>query len=1033
MHQLRHRAVIAGYSGFGNTGDDAILLAMLDHLREAGGEHLRFTVIGGDQTPNPLPPEVETLSWSNPAAIAASIQASSLVILGGGGLFHDYWGFNPDLLLTEDHWGLSLFAAPAILAALHRKPLILYAVGVGPLFSEHGRRFTRVIAELAALITVRDPDSRRLLESLGIPKDRVAITADPAFALPLALPPPSPHTPPRVAVALRNWSFGVDQSFWEQEVARALDLFLDQTGGEAVLIPFQASSDPHEDDLSVARRLHAQLRHRNRCSVIEETLSPLQTAARLAEVDLVLGMRLHALIFAISAGVPCVALSYDPKVASVMEMAGLGPFSVGLGAVDAPHLASLMRRALHTPPASAHAGLAREAKRNALLALDLLHQESFTPPPPPHDFHDILRRSLETHIRLSQHLRAQLSAFEAQPHHPGPSPGSLAALSAERDALQTQLAELRSRLADYDALQTQLAELRSRLADYDALQTQLAELRSRLAGYDALQTQLQNAETRIRHLCHDLDLAWNDQRILEADAERDQLRTELRAARHALDAARHHLAQLQATSWPALSKRALHLLLDLAQRCTPELLRAAVRDFYLRHIYFRLFPERIPGPASAGPPPEEMPLLRVRSGYGPFLQFKRQLMRSLPADFSSLSSGGRPGLVSIVLPVYNGARFVRESIESVLGQTYPAWELIIVDDGSTDATPGILAAYAHHPQIKLLHQQNQKLPAALNLGFRHAAGEFLTWTSDDNRMLPDCLAELTAFLRAHPHVELVYADEEIIDASGQPALGSDFCPGYQTPPGSNFICWPRDPGELNFIQNNYLGGCFLYRAWAARIVGDYDPAKFGFEDYDYWMRFNALFRIAHLGLRKPLYQYRLHDASLSARDKELQITERVRQFMPLEQQRRRFFSSGADVTFLGSHPWFAQMAAAYRRAGLNVFVFHQDDPDQRYHYQVTRAWDKALLICGPRVLQQSPQLFHWLRSCSHPVVALLTPSPPEPDWASLADWIVATTSPETWPATPGSAASPSLLASDAQALLFPLLAAASVTAFARRS
>jgi polysaccharide pyruvyl transferase CsaB len=1009
MHNFRHRAVIAGYSGFGNTGDEAILAAMLDHLREVSAGALRFTVVSGDR-PADYGPDVEILPWTDPAALAAAIQTSSLVLLGGGGLFHDYWGFNPDLLLTQNHWGLSLFAGPAFLAALHHKPLMLYAVGVGPLCSEHGRRFTRIVAGLASVISVRDPNSRLALESLGIPGHRVFVTADPAFALPLAPPPPATpaQRPPRLAVALRNWSLGVDQSFWEQEVARALDLFLGETGGEVVLVPFQSSSDPHEDDVTAARRLSAQLRQSGRCELLAEPLPPLQTAARLAEADLVLGMRLHALIFAIAAGVPCVALSYDPKVASIMESAGLSQFCADLGAVEAPPLASLLLRALQTRPAAPRADFALQAKHNAQLAWNLLQTQPFVPPPLPPGFLDALRRSLETHLRLSQSLSLRVAELETRLAEPPlPSPLSPPDLNAPRESLAALSAER------------------------DAAVAQLQELRQRLAGYQEIETRLEQAETRIRHLSHDLDLAWNDQRILEADAESAQLRAELRAARHALETARLRLSQLEATSWRALGKRGLHLLLDLAQRCTPEVLRAAVRDYYLRHVYFRFYPERIPGPAAAGPPPEEMPILRVRSGYGPYLQFKRELMRGLPADFSALSAGGRPGLVSIVLPVYNGAAYVRESIESVLQQTYPAWELIVVDDGSTDETPQILAAFAGHPQIKLLRQENQKLPAALNFGFRHASGEFLTWTSDDNRMLPDCLAELTAFLRAHPHVELVYADEEIIDASGHPALGSSFCPGYQTPPGSNLICWPRDPGELNFVQNNYLGGCFLYRAWAARILGDYDPTKFGFEDYDYWMRFNALFRVAHLGLRKPLYQYRLHEASLSARDKELQITERVRQFMPLEEQRRRFFASGADVAFLGSHPWFGEMAAAYRRAGLNVFAFDADDPTRRHHYQVTRAWDKSILICGPQTLQQAPQLLEWLRLQFRPVVFLLAPAPPDPAWAQLADWIVAT-SPQAWPAAAELAVRRALLAAEAQSLLYPLLAAASVTAFARR-
>jgi len=93
---------------------------------------------------------------------------------------------------------------------------------------------------------------------------------------------------------------------------------------------------------------------------------------------------------------------------------------------------------------------------------------------------------------------------------------------------------------------------------------------------------------------------------------------------------------------------------------------------------------------------------------------------------------------------------------------------------------------------------------------------------------------------------MVYADEELIDERGRPALNSDFCKIYQSPQGSNFLRRPRDAGELNFIQNNFIEAAFSTVMDSARR-SDYSEQCFGFEDYDYWMRMNALFRIAHLG------------------------------------------------------------------------------------------------------------------------------------------------------------------------------------------
>jgi glycosyltransferase involved in cell wall biosynthesis len=242
----------------------------------------------------------------------------------------------------------------------------------------------------------------------------------------------------------------------------------------------------------------------------------------------------------------------------------------------------------------------------------------------------------------------------------------------------------------------------------------------------------------------------------------------------------------------------------------------------------------------------------------------------------------------------------------------------LVDDGSTDRTPEVLAHYSEHPKVRRLRQVNRKLPAALNAGFAEARGEFFTWISDDNRMHPSMLAELVGFLESHADVEMVYADEELIDEHGAPAVNSNFCKIYQSSEGSNLLRRPRDPGELNFIQNNFIGGCFLYRAWSARVIGDYSEECFGFEDYDYWMRMNALFRIAHLGKQGILYSYRLHPRSLTAREKELRIADRARYFTAVEAERRKFFIDGFDIQFAGTHAWFSALAEAYRRSGHNV-------------------------------------------------------------------------------------------------------------------
>ena len=125
------------------------------------------------------------------------------------------------------------------------------------------------------------------------------------------------------AIALRHWDIGVDPSQWEEQVALALDAFLERHGGVAVFVPFQALGEDLVNDVGGrAARARAPARTRPRTVLLEGASSPAEKAAVLAGCDVVLGMRLHSLVFAMSAGVAAVALAYDPKVRAAMAEAG---------------------------------------------------------------------------------------------------------------------------------------------------------------------------------------------------------------------------------------------------------------------------------------------------------------------------------------------------------------------------------------------------------------------------------------------------------------------------------------------------------------------------------------------------------------------------------------------------------------------------------------------------------------------------------------------------------------------------------------
>ena len=322
----------------------------------------------------------------------------------------------------------------------------------------------------------------------------------------------------------------------------------------------------------------------------------------------------------------------------------------------------------------------------------------------------------------------------------------------------------------------------------------------------------------------------------------------------------------------------------------------------------------------------------------------------LPELKEGIYFGETKGKVSVVLPVYNQACLVDESIQSVLNQTYQNFELIIVNDGSTDDIKPILDKYAQHPKILVLTQENQKLPKALTNGFMYSSGEFYTWTSADNIMFPKQLEEQVKFLQENPDVEMVYCDYEAIDDRGKPLVNSDFRVHNQKPKGSSFIRLPQSTKQLNLVKDNFIGGCFMYRGWVGKLIGEYDPMAFGCEDYDYWMRINSLFTIRHLGKNDILYRYRVHDNTLNAKAKDFGIFERVEKLMQYDKERREFYEEKFDIFCVGEYPMFNKLEDFYRASENNVVCLRNIEDIKNY-----RRHKKCIIFTSNLLLGDSYQ------------------------------------------------------------------------------
>jgi hypothetical protein len=330
------RVLISGYYGFGNAGDEAILTALLSELRAALPD-AGVTVVSGSPRETELEHEVTAVHWQDMPAIVAAARDADRMVLGGGGLFQDYWGVHPDNLLTARHGSIDNWTGFALLATLSSTPLMIHGVGIGPVTSEAGIEYTRLAFDQAAVATVRDEASREVLAAAGL-EDRIELTADPAFLLTpvpadvieplLAADGVAPSDTLRVAVALRPWLEG--PRGWQDDVARGLDALVERTGCDILFVPFQRSLAPRENDARVATEVAGRMRHVRHTTILRSDYRPAELLAVLGTCGLVVGMRLHAGIFAAHQGVPLVALSYDPKVTALMDALGISDFNVSL-------------------------------------------------------------------------------------------------------------------------------------------------------------------------------------------------------------------------------------------------------------------------------------------------------------------------------------------------------------------------------------------------------------------------------------------------------------------------------------------------------------------------------------------------------------------------------------------------------------------------------------------------------------------------------------------------------------------------------
>lgn len=230
----------------------------------------------------------------------------------------------------------------------------------------------------------------------------------------------------------------------------------------------------------------------------------------------------------------------------------------------------------------------------------------------------------------------------------------------------------------------------------------------------------------------------------------------------------------------------------------------------------------------------------------------------------TLRSVSKSPLVSVVMSVYNGERYLREAIDSILGQTFKDFEFIIIDDGSTDDTLQIIKSYKD-PRIVLISRENKGLVVSLNEGIEQAKGKYIARQDADDYSLPERLRKQLDYMLSHSEVVICGATFTEIDSGGK------------------VLQRIAIPLEDSVIRQELLARCpfahgsTVYLRKTCLEAGLYKEADFPAEDYALWIRIAALGKMSNLS--DNLFNYRVLSTSISRNKANLQVqrTKKIRE------------------------------------------------------------------------------------------------------------------------------------------------------------
>lgn len=325
--------VINGYYGAGNFGDDIILLSIIYSIRDCNIEdEICVVAINEDKVPKNCE-NITVIKRSNIEALIKKIQDCDLLITGGGGIFQDYSGFDINRHILKRDRGIDFYTVPVETAYIMEKPIMVYAVGVGPIKDRQYERFFKWILNLPNIITVRDKTSLDLINQIESNCD-VRLTADPAVNFMQRhenYKTSNSEYKGCIGVCLRDWFLmkGKDEYRFIEELSRSIDYIIEKYNLFVVLFPFCTS----KKDKILIEKVYANVEHKEKIK-LKLDINMDEALEIISNIEILIGMRLHSIITASSIGIPVIGINYDDKIKEYMESLNMGNFNINLEDID---------------------------------------------------------------------------------------------------------------------------------------------------------------------------------------------------------------------------------------------------------------------------------------------------------------------------------------------------------------------------------------------------------------------------------------------------------------------------------------------------------------------------------------------------------------------------------------------------------------------------------------------------------------------------------------------------------------------------